>query len=73
MIVGRVRTSFEIINHQSSIINAKGFCMVPQEWIWAVFIFALGCCIGSFLNVVIYRLPREKSLVHPGSACDSVL
>ncbi len=43
--------------------------MTPQEWIWAVFIFAWGCCIGSFLNVVIYRLPREKSLVHPGSAC----
>ena len=43
--------------------------MTPQEWIWAVFVFALGCCIGSFLNVVIYRLPREKSLVSPGSAC----
>ncbi|MBN1361216.1 MAG: prepilin peptidase [Sedimentisphaerales bacterium] len=33
------------------------------------FVFALGCIIGSFLNVVIYRLPREKSLVTPGSAC----
>ncbi len=43
--------------------------MTPQEWITAVFIFMFGCCIGSFLNVVIYRLPREKSLVHPGSAC----
>ena len=29
----------------------------------------LGLLIGSFLNVVIYRLPREKSLVSPGSAC----
>jgi leader peptidase (prepilin peptidase)/N-methyltransferase len=38
-------------------------------WILAVFIFAFGCCIGSFLNVVIYRLPREKSLVRPGSFC----
>jgi leader peptidase (prepilin peptidase) / N-methyltransferase len=39
------------------------------DWIWFVFIFALGCCIGSFLNVVIYRLPRDKSLVMPPSAC----
>ena len=43
--------------------------MTGQEWIWCSFIFAFGCCIGSFLNVVIYRLPREKSLVTPGSAC----
>ncbi len=43
--------------------------MTPQAWILAFFIFAFGCCIGSFLNVVIYRLPREKSLVHPGSSC----
>jgi len=39
------------------------------DWIWFVFIFAFGCCIGSFLNVVIYRLPRDKSLVTPPSAC----
>ncbi|MHC4337187.1 MAG: prepilin peptidase [Planctomycetota bacterium] len=39
------------------------------DWIWFVFIFAFGCCVGSFLNVVIYRLPRDKSLVRPGSAC----
>jgi len=39
------------------------------DWIWFVCIFAFGCCIGSFLNVVIYRLPRDKSLVTPPSAC----
>jgi len=39
------------------------------DWIWFVFIFAFGCCIGSFLNVVIYRLPRDKSLITPPSAC----
>lgn len=43
--------------------------MTPQEWILCLWIFATGCCIGSFLNVVIYRLPREKSLVYPGSSC----
>jgi leader peptidase (prepilin peptidase)/N-methyltransferase len=39
------------------------------DWIWFVFLFALGCCVGSFLNVVIYRLPRDKSIVTPPSAC----
>ncbi len=29
----------------------------------------LGAVIGSFLNVVIWRLPRGESLVSPGSAC----
>jgi len=31
--------------------------------------FALGLVIGSFLNVVIHRLPRGESLVRPGSHC----
>jgi leader peptidase (prepilin peptidase)/N-methyltransferase len=29
----------------------------------------VGLCIGSFLNVVIYRLPLGKSVVSPGSRC----
>jgi len=33
--------------------------------------FVFGLCIGSFLNVCIYRLPARKSLVHPGSTCPS--
>ncbi|HKD03464.1 MAG TPA: prepilin peptidase [Terriglobales bacterium] len=32
-------------------------------------IFALGLAFGSFLNVCIYRLPRDLSVVRPGSAC----
>jgi leader peptidase (prepilin peptidase)/N-methyltransferase len=31
--------------------------------------FLLGLVVGSFLNVVIHRLPRGESLVHPGSHC----
>ncbi len=30
---------------------------------------AFGATIGSFLNVVVYRLPRAESLVSPGSRC----
>jgi leader peptidase (prepilin peptidase)/N-methyltransferase len=35
----------------------------------AAFAGALGAVIGSFLNVVAYRLPRSESLVRPGSRC----
>ncbi|GAA0489283.1 prepilin peptidase [Paractinoplanes deccanensis] len=29
----------------------------------------LGLAVGSFLNVVIYRVPRDESLIHPRSHC----
>jgi leader peptidase (prepilin peptidase)/N-methyltransferase len=32
-------------------------------------VFALGCAVGSFLNVCIYRLPRERSVIRPPSYC----
>ncbi|UCE18353.1 MAG: prepilin peptidase [Gemmatimonadota bacterium] len=32
-------------------------------------IFCLGLAIGSFLNVCIYRIPAQKSLIRPGSHC----
>lgn len=40
-------------------------------WITILWVFVFGAIIGSFLNVVIYRLPRTISLVHPGSRCGS--
>ena len=43
--------------------------MILPDWIWFAFIFAFGCCVGSFLNVVIYRLPLDMSIVQPGSRC----
>jgi leader peptidase (prepilin peptidase)/N-methyltransferase len=36
-----------------------------------VSIFVFGLCIGSFLNVCIYRLPVSKSIVHPRSMCSN--
>ena len=32
-------------------------------------VISLGAAIGSFLNVVIYRLPADLSLLHPPSRC----
>lgn len=36
---------------------------------WLIFGGVIGLCIGSFLNVVIYRLPLGKSIVSPPSKC----
>ena len=37
--------------------------------VFACFSFALGCCVASFLNVCIWRLPRDESVVSPPSHC----
>ena len=41
---------------------------IPTWFRWT-FEFLWGILWGSFLNVCIYRLPREQSLVHPRSRC----
>lgn len=38
-------------------------------WFFPLVAFVLGACVGSFLNVVIHRLPRKESVVTPGSRC----
>jgi leader peptidase (prepilin peptidase)/N-methyltransferase len=37
----------------------------------AIIIFIFGALIGSFLNVVIYRIPKGESIVFPASKCQS--
>lgn len=38
-------------------------------WFWMGVGVSLGLVFGSFLNVVIYRLPRGENLAFPGSHC----
>jgi leader peptidase (prepilin peptidase) / N-methyltransferase len=41
--------------------------------IYGVGLFVLGTVVGSFLNVCIYRIPWEKSVIWPGSRCPKCL
>jgi leader peptidase (prepilin peptidase) / N-methyltransferase len=42
-----------------------------MTWFFLAAAFCLGALIGSFLNVVIHRYPREESVVFPPSKCAS--
>ena len=39
------------------------------DFFQAAAVFLFGAAIGSFLNVVILRLPERKSIIYPGSSC----
>lgn len=45
-------------------------CLAPVDTFVPIFIvFIFGAAVGSFLNVVIYRLPAGLSLLYPPSRC----
>src|SRR5579862_5419604 len=52
----------------SSIFDAGVWAHVPFHF-WTVVFFVLGAIIGSFLNVCIYRMPLDQSIVSPPSHC----
>jgi leader peptidase (prepilin peptidase)/N-methyltransferase len=44
---------------------------MDSKYLFATTLFVLGLLIGSFLNVVIWRVPRSESIVKPRSYCPS--
>ena len=47
------------------------FALIDEHfpWFFTALSFIFGATVGSFLNVCIYRIPAEKSVVTPGSRC----
>ena len=45
--------------------------MILPDNITLILFFTFGSIIGSFLNVVIWRIPRQESIVSPPSHCPS--
>jgi leader peptidase (prepilin peptidase)/N-methyltransferase len=50
-------------------IETFEFINANFPWFLVVFSFIFGAIVGSFLNVCIYRIPAERSVVFPGSTC----
>jgi leader peptidase (prepilin peptidase)/N-methyltransferase len=50
------------MNHFSPPINLSNYCQ-------SIIIFIVGLCLGSFVNVCIWRMPKKKSIIYPFSSC----
>ena len=47
-------------------INIPDIILIPL-------LFVIGASFGSFLNVVIYRVPKKMSIIRPASHCFSCI
>jgi leader peptidase (prepilin peptidase)/N-methyltransferase len=56
------------MNWEDELYRHHGPLGLPFHF-WTLFIGIFGAMTGSFLNVVIHRMPREESIVHPPSHC----
>ncbi|HXI69380.1 MAG TPA: prepilin peptidase [Verrucomicrobiae bacterium] len=52
----------------NAIFDMHNWALVPFHF-WSLCFFTFGCIVGSFLNVCIYRMPLDLSVVSPPSHC----
>jgi leader peptidase (prepilin peptidase)/N-methyltransferase len=52
-----------------TLVDPNAASWVFSPWLMRAFAFVWGCVWGSFVNVVIHRVPLELSVVRPGSHC----
>ena len=43
--------------------------ITTENWLISLWLVVIGGCVGSFLNVIIYRVPLGLSVTRPGSHC----
>jgi leader peptidase (prepilin peptidase)/N-methyltransferase len=55
---------------RQSFVTPEPLTGLPTYFI-VLAVAAVGAVIGSFLNVVIHRVPREESIAFPASHCPS--
>jgi leader peptidase (prepilin peptidase)/N-methyltransferase len=51
-----------------TVFDPHNWAAVPFHF-WSLVFFSFGCIVGSFLNVCIYRMPLDLSVVSPPSHC----
>jgi leader peptidase (prepilin peptidase)/N-methyltransferase len=54
----------------NNVLDPALWARVPFHF-WSVIFFIVGSMVGSFLNVCIYRMPLEQSVITPRSHCPS--
>jgi leader peptidase (prepilin peptidase)/N-methyltransferase len=64
------------VNLLPDAVDPTALLLAQSQAIWAlkhvpamVFVFCFGASVGSFLNVVVYRLPAGMSVISPPSRC----
>jgi leader peptidase (prepilin peptidase) / N-methyltransferase len=58
----------ELVDIISNVLSRENWPAVGSPF-WVVVLFVLGSMVGSFLNVCIYRMPRDMSVIRPRSHC----